>query len=72
MSITKQHILMNSLLKAQFNYCPLLWMCHSRENNKKINRLHERSLKVVYIDKQLSFSELLTKDGFVSIHERNL
>ena len=72
MSIPKQRILMNSFLKAQFNYCSLIWVCHSRDNNWKINGLHERSLRVVYNDKQLSFSELLTKDGPVSIHERNL
>ena len=47
-------------------------MCHSGENNRKINRLHERCLKTIYNDKQLSFNELLQKDGSVSIHERNL
>ena len=47
-------------------------MCHSRENNRKINRLHERCLRTVYKDKQSSFNELLEKDGSVSIHERNL
>ena len=47
-------------------------MCHGHENNRKINRLHERCLRTIYNDKQSSFNELLEKDGFVSIHERNL
>ena len=47
-------------------------MCHSRENNSKINRLHERCLRTIYNDKQSSFNELLEKDGSVSIHVRNL
>ena len=50
-------------------------MCHSRENNKKINRLHERCLGIMIMinnDKQSSFNELLAKDGSVSIHKRNL
>ena len=47
-------------------------MCHSRIINKKINRLHERSLKRIYGDKQSSFEELLEKDSSVSIHERNI
>ena len=47
-------------------------MCHSRKNNRKINRLHERCLRTMYNDKQSSFNELLEKDGSVSIHERNL
>ena len=49
-----------------------MWMCDSRENNRKINRLHERCLRTIYNDKQSSFNELLEKDGSVSIHERNL
>ena len=47
-------------------------MCHSRIINKKINRLHERCLRIIYCDKQSSFEELLEKDSSVSIHERNI
>ena len=47
-------------------------MCHSRENNRKINWPRERCLRTIYDDKQSSFNELLEKDGSVSIHERNL
>ena len=47
-------------------------MCHSRENYRKIKRLHEICLRTTYNDKQSSFNELLEKDGSVSIHERNL
>ena len=63
---------MNSFFKTQFNYCPLMWMCDSRENNRKINRLHERCLRSIHNGKQSSFNELLEKDGCVLIHERNL
>ena len=47
-------------------------MCHSSENNRKINRLHERCLRTIYNDKQSSFNELLENDGSISIDERNL
>ena len=47
-------------------------MCHSRVNNNKINRLHERCLRIVYNDKQSSFNELLEKGGSVSIHMKNM
>ena len=63
---------MNSFFKTRFNYCPLIWMCHSRENNMKINGFHERCLRTIYNDKQSPFNELLEKDGSVSINERNL
>ena len=57
---------------AQFNYCPLIWMCHNRTYNNKINRLHERCLRLIYNDKQLSFEDLLEKPNSVSIHHKNL
>ena len=72
MNFSKRRLLMNSFFKTQFNYCPLIWMCHSRENNRKINWPRERCLRTIYDDKQSSFNELLEKDGSVSIHERNL
>lgn len=36
--------------KFQFNYCPLIWIFHSRTANNKINCMHERDLKLVYSD----------------------
>ena len=30
------------LFDAQFNYCLVIWMLHSRQNNKKNKHLHER------------------------------
>ena len=68
MNISKRRILMIAFFKSQFSYCPLVWMCHSRANNGKINRLHERCLRIIYSDKQSSFEMLLEKDGSVSVH----
>ena len=72
MGTTKKRILMNAFFKSQFNYCPLVWMCCNRSLNTKINRLHERCLRIVYNDKKSNFNELLVKDGSVSIHHQNL
>ena len=47
-------------------------MCHSRTNNRKINRLHQTCFRITYNDKQSSFIKLLEKDNSVSIHQRNL
>ena len=63
---------MNAFFKSQFSYFLLVWMCHSGANNGKINRLHERCLRIIHSDKQLSFETLLEKDGSISIHNRNL
>ena len=63
---------MNAFFDSQFKYCPFIWMCHSRTNKRKIDRLQERCLRIIYNDKQSSFKELLEKDSSVSIHERNV
>ena len=34
--------------------------------------LHERCLRIIYNDKQSSFTELLNKDSSVSIHIKNM
>ena len=51
MSLSKTRSLMNAFFSSQFNYRRLIWMCHSRENNNKINRLYERYLRTIYNDK---------------------
>ena len=63
---------MNAFFTSQFNYFPLISMCHSRSNNRKINMLHERCLRIIYNDKRLSFTELSQKDSSVSIHIKNI
>ena len=40
--------------------------------NSRINKIHERALRLVYQDSTSNFSELLSKDNSFSIHHRNL
>ena len=47
-------------------------MFHSRSLNNKINRLHERCLRIIYNDKHSNFNVLLEKDNSVSIHHNNI
>ena len=63
---------MKSFINSQFGYCPLVWMFHSRKLNKRINNIHERSLRIVYDDTESTFRELLNKDNSFTIHERNI
>ena len=72
LSWEKLRLLMKCFIESQFNYWPLIWMCHSRALNNKINKLHERALRQVYTDKSLTFEQMLEKDGSVTIHQRNL
>ena len=47
-------------------------MFHSGSLNNKINRLHERCLRIIYNDKSSNFEEILNKDNSVSIHYNNV
>ena len=71
MSFNKRRTLMKAFIESQFNYCPLIWMFHSRTRNNKINRIHERVLRLVCFYHVSSFDELLKKHRSFSIHHRN-
>ena len=71
MDLNKRRNLMKSFITSQFSYCPLIRMFHSRSLNNKINRIHERTLRLVY-QNNFSFSELLDLDNSVTVHQKNL
>ena len=54
LTLPKRRLLMSSYITSQFNYCPLVWMIHNRKLNKKINKVHERALRIVYGDHKTS------------------
>ena len=72
MNVEKRRIIMKAFIESQFGYCPLVWMFHSRGINNKINRIHERALRITYNNKSSSFQDLLDKDNSVTIHHRNI
>ena len=64
---------MSSLLMSQLSYCPLIWIFHSQAIEHRINRIHERILRLIYPNQhQLTFKELLEKSKTITIHQRNL
>ena len=72
MSFQQRRLLMKLFVEAQFGYCPLVCMFHGRELNRKINHMHERSLRIIYRDYNSSFNDLIKKDTSVCIHHRNI
>ena len=72
MNADKLKVVMKAFIQSQFEYCPLIWMFHSRTLNNRINRLHERALRIAYKDSISSFKELLFQDKSFCIHHRNL
>ena len=69
-TVSKRRFFMNAFFRSQFSYCPLVWMCHSRTLNNKINRFQKRYLRIAYNDKLSSFQNLLDQDKSVSLHTR--
>ena len=72
MNITKRKILTNAFFNAQFSYCSLTWMFHSRKLNNKINKLPERCLRIVYNNNTLTYEELLETNNSVLVYSRNV
>ena len=72
MNVKQRRIIMKSFINSLFGYCPLVWMFHSRNLNNRINKIHERALRLVYNDNISSFEDLLIKDNSVSIHKMNI
>ena len=65
MSFDKRRMVMKASIESQFNYCPLIWMFHSRTLNNKINRLHERALRIILFRLQIIVL-------YASIHHKNI
>ena len=68
----QRKLLLNAFIKSHFSYAPVVWMFHSRKLNNRINKIHERALRLVYKDYTSSFDDLLAKDNSFKIHQRNL
>ena len=61
--------IISAFINAQFGYCPLVWMFHSRKLNNRINKIHEKSFRLVYKVKNTSFNEFLSMNN---VHHRNI
>ena len=47
LSVKQRRIVFKSFFESQFKSCPLIWMFCSRKANTRINKLHERALRIV-------------------------
>ena len=49
-----------------------MWMFSSRKTNNLMNRIYERSIRIVSGDNESNFESLLEENKEITIHERNL
>ena len=46
MDTEKVKLIMRSFIMSHFSYCPLIWMFRDRAINSRINKIHERALRL--------------------------
>ena len=56
-----------AFIRANFSYCPVSWIFCGKRNSKKLEKLQERALRLVYNDYTNSYSELLSKANMFSL-----
>ena len=69
---TEKKLIFNSIIKSQFRFCPLVWIICSRTLNNMINKLHERSLRIILNDYSSNFNILLENNNDICNHHRNI
>ena len=71
MNLKKRRLMMNTFFTSQFNNCSLIGLFHSQKKTKtKSTDLARVVLQKICHDKQLSFEQLLEKDGSVFVNEK--
>ena len=61
----------NAFIDSQFNYAPLIWMFCRKGLYLKMQKIHHKTLKVIYQSNK-TYEELLELSETVSIHQRHL
>ena len=69
---SQKRLILNSIVKSQFSYCPLVWMFCSRTSNDMINKVHERTLRVLLNDHGSDFETILQINNDVCNHHRTI
>ena len=69
---SEKKLIFNSIIKSQFSNCLLVWMFYSRTSNNMINKLHERSLRIILNDYSNDFNILLENNNDICNHHRNI
>ena len=68
----KKKVIYNTMIKSQFNYCPLVWMFCSVKSNNMVNKVQERALRLNYKDNGKNSQTLQNENNETSVHQKNL
>ena len=67
LDIKSKKIIFNSFIRSNFEYCPLVWHFCGKTNNQKLEKIQEQSLRILRDTFELTYEELLHKNGSSSL-----
>ena len=67
MGFKEKEVLINSFVYSNFNYCPLVWHFCSSKSMNKIEKIQERTLRILQNDLVSDYTGLLKKSGKATI-----
>ena len=62
----------NSFITSAFTYCSIMWMFTTRGNLQKLDKLHERALRLTYTNYSTTYDTLLETTNTLDIYKRCL
>ena len=68
LTLESRMAIFRSFIMSNFNYCSLVWHACGVKNTRKLEKLQERALHFVYLDKVSSYDDLLTKANLTTLH----
>ena len=71
LTLDKAKLLGNAFIDSQFNYAPLIWMFCHKATYLKMQKIHHKSLKLIY-QSGASYDNLLQLSNSVFLHQRHL
>ncbi len=66
--IKEKENIYNTFILANFNYCPTIWHLSGKTNTKKIEHIQECALRFVFNDHCSTYSALLEKCSYTTLH----
>ena len=70
MKQNQKGILLSSFIISYFSHRRLIWMFCSKKSTKKINTVHERSLRIILKDRESPHPLLLEEAHQITFHQR--
>lgn len=72
MDLGKQKCPMKVFITYQCNYYPLVWIIQGRKLNNRINKIHEKLLRLIYDNNIFTLGELPGIDNSMTPYSKSL